>query len=67
MRIFKIVNDSAIATMLRVIFLGAATVAGMPLTSAAEPSHALAMFGKPALPADAAQLPYTNPMPPRGG
>ncbi|SHM39788.1 peptide/nickel transport system substrate-binding protein [Paracoccus solventivorans] len=67
MRIFKIVNDSAITTMLRVIFLGAATVAGMPLTSAAEPSHALAMFGKPALPADAAQLPYTNPDARKGG
>ena len=67
MRIFKIVNDSAIAARLRVIFLAAATVAGMPLTSAAEPSHALAMFGKPALVAEVPNLPYANPQAPKGG
>src|SRR5690606_28365272 len=67
MRIFKIVNDSAIAALLRVIFLGGATVAGIPLTSAAEPSHALALFGNPALSADAPRLPYANPDAPKGG
>lgn len=67
MRILKIVNVFATTLRLRAALLGLATVAAMPLTSAAEPSHALAMFGEPALPADLRQMPYANPDAPRGG
>ncbi len=33
----------------------------------AEPSHGIAMFGEPALPADFTHLPYVNPDAPKGG
>jgi len=33
----------------------------------AEPTHAIAMHGKPALPADYKHLPYVNPQAPKGG
>jgi peptide/nickel transport system substrate-binding protein len=36
-------------------------------TAAAEPSHAIAMHGDPALPADFTHLPYANPDAPKGG
>jgi peptide/nickel transport system substrate-binding protein len=36
-------------------------------TAMAEPSHAIAMHGEPALPADFAHLPYVNPDAPKGG
>ena len=36
-------------------------------TARAEPSHAIAMHGEPALPADFAHLPYVNPDAPKGG
>lgn len=39
----------------------------MPLASAAEPSHALAMYGEPALPATLESLPYADPQAPKGG
>jgi peptide/nickel transport system substrate-binding protein len=42
----------------------------IPLWSAAagaEPSHAIAMHGDPALPADFAHMPYANPDAPKGG
>ncbi len=35
--------------------------------AASEPVHAIAMHGKPALPADFTSLPYANPDAPRGG
>ncbi|MDQ2633935.1 MAG: extracellular solute-binding protein [Pseudomonadota bacterium] len=35
--------------------------------AAAEPSHAIAMHGDPALPADFTHLPYANPDAPKGG
>jgi len=35
--------------------------------AAAEPSHGIAMYGDPALPADFAHLPYANPDAPTGG
>jgi peptide/nickel transport system substrate-binding protein len=35
--------------------------------AAAEPSHAIAMHGTPALPADFANFPYANPDAPKGG
>ena len=53
--------------VMRVLALGLATVAAMPLPSRAEPSHALAMFGKPVLADNAAFLPYANPEAPKGG
>ncbi|MDO5528842.1 MAG: extracellular solute-binding protein [Paracoccus sp. (in: a-proteobacteria)] len=43
------------------------SVAAMPLTSLAEPSHGIAMYGEPALAADFAHLPYANPDAPKGG
>jgi peptide/nickel transport system substrate-binding protein len=36
-------------------------------SAAAEPSHAIAMHGEPALPADFAHMPYANPNAPKGG
>jgi peptide/nickel transport system substrate-binding protein len=36
-------------------------------TAAAEPSHAIAMHGEPALPADFQHFPYVNPDAPKGG
>ncbi|MCG6204303.1 extracellular solute-binding protein [Rhodopseudomonas sp. HC1] len=36
-------------------------------TGAAQPSHAMAMHGEPALPADFTALPYANPDAPKGG
>ena len=33
----------------------------------AEPSHGIAMHGKPALPADYTHFPYANPDAPKGG
>ncbi|WP_295046991.1 extracellular solute-binding protein [uncultured Paracoccus sp.] len=45
-------------------FLG---VASMPLASRAEPAHAIAMYGEPALPQGFTALPYVNPNAPRGG
>lgn len=44
--------------------LGAAALAG---PSAAEPRHAIAMHGEPALPAGYAHFPYVNPDAPKGG
>ena len=63
MRFFKIINDSAIW---RGILL-AGGVASLPLASLAEPTHALAMYGEPALAADFSHLPYVNPEAPKGG
>ncbi len=37
------------------------------LKAAAEPQHAIAMHGKPALPSDFAHMPYANPNAPKGG
>ncbi|MEP9390440.1 extracellular solute-binding protein [Mesorhizobium sp. KR9-304] len=36
-------------------------------TAGAQPSHAIAMHGEPALPADFTHLPYANPDAPKGG
>ncbi len=38
-----------------------------PSTAGAEPTYAIAMQGKPALPADFKSLPYANPDAPKGG
>ena len=37
------------------------------ISAQAEPQHAIAMYGVPALPADYANLPYVNPQAPKGG
>ncbi|MDT1061674.1 extracellular solute-binding protein [Paracoccus sp. CPCC 101403] len=63
MRFFKFANESAIRRAFAVL----ACVATMPLASAAEPMHALAMYGEPALPAGFSHLPYANPDAPKGG
>ena len=67
MRIFNFPNDSAMGRLMRVLALSLATVAAMPLASAAEPSHALAMYGEPALPPTLESLPYADPQAPKGG
>ncbi len=38
-----------------------------PMLAAAEPRHAIAMYGEPALPPDFVSLPYANPDAPKGG
>lgn len=63
MRFFKISNESAILRIL-VTIIG---VAGMPLTSLAEPSHAIAIFGEPALKPGFESLPYSRADAPKGG
>lgn len=45
----------------------AAALSALPGVAASEPSHAIAMHGKPALPADFGNLPYANPNAPKGG
>jgi peptide/nickel transport system substrate-binding protein len=39
----------------------------LPISAFAAPQHAISMYGDPALPADFASLPYTNPDAPNGG
>lgn len=63
MRIFRFINDSAISRFLAVFV----TVASLPLASPAEPSHAIAMYGEPALSRGFAHLPYVRPDAPKGG
>lgn len=67
MRIFKNLNKCAIRRALPVIWLAVGGVAAMPLASAAEPAHGIAMYGEPALPNGFSQLPYANPEAPKGG
>jgi peptide/nickel transport system substrate-binding protein len=45
----------------------AALAGGAATAQAAEPQHALAMHGAPAMPADFTRLPYANPAAPKGG
>ncbi|RVT84001.1 ABC transporter substrate-binding protein [Rhodobacteraceae bacterium CCMM004] len=48
--------------------VGAVALAGFAAPQAqAEPSHAIAMYGEPALPPDFVSLPYANPDAPKGG
>lgn len=47
------------AAALALVFQGVAGIA--------QPSHGVAMYGEPALPADFSALPYANPDAPRGG
>lgn len=63
MRFFKFANESAIW---RAVAFGFG-VAMMPLASPAETSHAIAMYGEPALEPGFSHLPYTNPDAPKGG
>lgn len=63
MRFFKITNESAIWRQIALCVC----VASAPLASPAEPMHAIAMYGEPALPPGFAQLPYANPDAPKGG
>ena len=52
------------------LLLGLFLAPAVPLgggMAAAEPRHAIAMHGEPALPADFAHLPYANPDAPKGG
>ena len=63
MRIFKFSDESAILRG----FAFCVCVALMPLASPAEPVHAIAMYGEPALKPGFRALPYANPDAPRGG
>ncbi len=45
----------------------ALSLTSLPHLAAAEPSHAIAMYGEPALPPDFVSLPYVNPDAPTGG
>lgn len=67
MRILEISGDSAIGGLARVAVMAIAGVAAMPLASAAAPSHALAMYGEPALPEGFSALPYVNADARKGG
>lgn len=49
------------------LLAGAILCAATAIPALAEPSHGLAMYGEPALPADFTHLPYANPDAPKGG
>ena len=53
--------------LLAAIAVMAGGVTGLPDVAHAEPVHAIAMHGEPALPADFDHLPYVNPDAPKGG
>ena len=63
MRFFKFANESAIWRRIALCVC----VASMPLASPAEPMHAIAMYGEPALAPGFSHLPYVNPEAPAGG
>lgn len=67
MRIFENLNDFARSAGLPLMLALWGCVAAMPLASAAEPAHGIAMYGKPALAPGFAHLPYANPDAPKGG
>lgn len=54
-------------TRLAALALATACFAIAPLAARAEPVHAIAMHGEPALPPDFDHLPYVNPDAPKGG
>ena len=63
MRFYKFANESAIWRRLALCVC----VASLPLASLADPMHAIAMYGEPALKPGFDHLPYTNPDAPKGG
>jgi peptide/nickel transport system substrate-binding protein len=48
-------------------FIAGLCLTALPLPAAAEPKHAIAMHGEPALGSDYRHLPYVNPDAPKGG
>lgn len=54
-------------TLLVALTLGALASPLLAVTAAAEKTHGIAMHGRPALPADYAQLPYVDTAAPKGG
>ncbi len=52
---------------IRVARMAALAAALAPALALAEPQHAIAMYGEPALPPDFVALPYANPEAPKGG
>lgn len=50
-----------------VLMVGALIACSLAAAQAAEPKHAIAMHGEPALPANFTGLRYTNPQAPKGG
>src|SRR3954447_13941278 len=55
------------ASALRRALAAWALLSAIAPCSAAEPSHAIAMHGSPALPTDFSHMPYANPTAPKGG
>lgn len=53
--------------LLKAVFASAAMSFALAELAAAEPRHAIAMYGEPALPPDFVALPHVNPDAPKGG
>mgnify|MGYP002714300882 CR=1 FL=1 len=67
MKILRNLNEMACIRPLCLILAGFLGVASMSLPVGAEPAHAMAMYGEPALPQRFSALPYVNPDAPKGG
>ena len=67
MKILRNLNKIACIRPLCLILAGFLGVASMSLPVGAEPAHAMAMYGEPALPQRFSALPYVNPDAPKGG
>lgn len=67
MKILRKLNEMACIRPLCLILAGFLGVASMSLPVGAEPAHAMAMYGEPALPQRFSALPYVNPDAPKGG
>lgn len=67
MKFLRNLNNSKILRVLCLIYCGFLGVASLPLSAGAEPAHALAMYGEPALPDGFFALPYVNPEARQGG
>ena len=64
----RLLEGPSVRNLVRVCSLAFALFASLSVGSArAEEAHAIAMHGKPALPADFTHMPYANPDAPKGG
>ena len=66
MKIRDFLHNLHIQTALK-LFLTCIFLSTVVFSAQAEPSHAISMHGKPALPADFKHMPYANPDAPKGG
>ncbi len=67
MKILRNLNKFVLMRALCLILTAFPSVASMSRAGHAEPAHAIAMYGEPALPQGFATLPYVNPGAPKGG